>query len=288
MNMDTLERPIELAEGMCMPRVGFGFFHVDPAEAESVTAQALSLGYRLIDTAQAYGNEAEVGRAIRTSGIPRDDIFVTTKMRRNIGETTAQKDFDRSFEALGLGYIDLVLVHMPIGDVFGTWRVLERELARGRVRAIGVSNFDAARLQDLMSNSDIKPVLDQFQSNPYHQAQETLEFCQKQGIIFQAWSPLAQGADELFAEPALKEIAAAHARSVAQIILRWQLQRNISFIAKSTHAARMKENLDLFDFELTGEEMDRISALGKTGERNLFAEPAFIAHLSQEWHSEKD
>ncbi|MGN0070714.1 MAG: aldo/keto reductase [Atopobiaceae bacterium] len=288
MDTSNLESPMELAEGLRMPRVGFGLFRVDPAEAESVAAQALTQGYRLIDTAQAYGNEAEAGRAIRNFGIPRDEIFVTTKMRRNIGETTAQKDFDRSFEALGLGYINLVLVHMPIGDVFGTWRVLERELRRGRVRAIGVSNFDAARLQDLMSNSDIKPVLDQFQSNPYHQAQETLEFCQKQGIIFQAWSPLAQGADELFAEPALKEIAAAHARSVAQIILRWQLQRNISFIAKSTHEARMRENLDLFGFELTDAEMGKISALGRAGERNLFAEPAFIAHLSQDWHSEKD
>lgn len=288
--MDTcnLESTMELSEGVRMPRVGFGLFRVDPAEAESVTAQALSQGYRLIDTAQAYGNEAGAGRTIRNSGIPRDEIFVTTKMMRNIGEKTAQEDFGRSFKALGLGYIDLVLIHMPLGDIFGTWRVLERELERGRVRAIGVSNFDSARLQDLMSNADIKPVLDQYQSNPYHQSNEVLEFCQKAHIAFQAWSPLAQGADELFAEPVLKKIAETHAKSIAQVILRWQLQRNISFIAKSTHAARMRENLDLFGFELTDAEMDKISALGRPGERNLFAEPAFIAHLSQEWHSEKD
>lgn len=208
-------------------------------------------------------------------------------MMRNIGEKTAQEDFDRSFEELGLDHIDLVLVHMPLGDVFGTWRVLEQELERGRVRAIGVSDFTPARLQDLISNSAIPPLLDQFQSNPYCASDEVLSFCQKQGIAFQAWSPLVHGDDGLFADLVLESIAASHGKSIAQVALLWQLQRGASYVAESTHPERMRENLDLFGFSLSDDEMKKISSLARHQTRSFFEEPAFIAHLSKEWHEDR-
>lgn len=208
-------------------------------------------------------------------------------MMRNIGEKTAREDFDRSFEELGLDHIDLVLVHMPLGDVFGTWRVLEQELERGRVRAIGVSDFTPARLQDLISNSAIPPLLDQFQSNPYCASDEVLSFCQKQGIAFQAWSPLVHGDDGLFADLVLESIAASHGKSIAQVALLWQLQRGASYVAESTHPERMRENLDLFGFSLSDDEMKKISSLARHQTRSFFEEPAFIAHLSKEWHEDR-
>jgi diketogulonate reductase-like aldo/keto reductase len=205
---------------------------------------------------------------------------------RNVGEKDAQADFERSLGELGLDYVDLCLVHMPFGDVYGTWRVLERELRRGRVRAIGVSNFDPVRLQDLISNAEVAPMVNQYQSNPYAPAEAVAGFCRMHGIAFQAWGPLGQGKSRLLSDPVLEGIAQAHGCSVAQAVLAWQLGRGIAVVAKSTHEERLRQNLEATRFSLTPEEMLTVSALAKPEEAGMLDNPAFVAHLCAGWHED--
>ncbi len=253
---------VTLANGVEMPIVGFGVYQIPPDDTERAVTEALAAGYRSIDTAEAYRNEAGVGRALAASGIPRDELFITTKVWiSHAGEAATTEAYERSLERLGLDHADLYLVHQPFGDYYGAWRAMEKLLADGRVRAIGVSNFYPDRLVDLQQHAEVTPMLNQIETHPYFQRTEDQEVMAEIGVQHESWGSFAEGRNDIFEDPALSVIATAHGKSVAQVILRWLIQRRVVTIPKSVRAERMAENIDVFDFELTSDEMERIGAL---------------------------
>jgi 2,5-diketo-D-gluconate reductase A len=247
-----------------MPILGFGVFQVpDPVECERAVFDALQAGYRLIDTAASYLNEEAVGKAIQRSGVARDDIFVTTKLWvQDAGYDKAKQAFERSIRRLGLDTLDLYLIHQPYGDVFGAWRAMEELHQEGRIRAIGVANFAPDRLMDLIVNSGVVPAVDQIETHPFHPQLETQRFLQENGVQIESWGPFAEGRNDIFSNEALRSVAHPHGKTVAQVILRWLIQRGVIAIPKSTHKERIVENFDVFNFVLTNQEMDKISKLG--------------------------
>ena len=275
-----------LSNGIQMPLLGYGVFQVPPQEAERCVADALSVGYRLIDTAQAYFNEEGVGAAIAKSGIPREEIFLVTKVWiSNNGEEKAAASIDESLRKLDTDYIDLLLIHQAYGDVFGSWRAMEKAYKAGKVRAIGVSNFQAARFFDLAHYVDIKPMVNQLQCNV---------LCQQTGIEpilcdtdtqLMAWGPLGgQGAEGVVKNPMLAEIGARYGKTAAQVALRWLTQCGIVAIPKSSHKERMEQNFNIFDFTLTSDEMQQIATLNQedTGFIN-FQDPNFVKYLIENY-----
>ena len=254
---------ITLNNGVKIPAIGYGVFRMkDPAECEEAVVQAIQSGYRLIDTAAAYENEEAVGRAIRRCGVPREELFITTKLW--ITDTSyegAKRGFARSMERLGLGYVDLYLIHQPYNDYYGAWRALEELYAAGKARVIGVDNFTPDKLADFVFWNKVKPAVNLVECNAFFQREEERRYMESQNIQMQAWSPLAAGQGRLFENETLRALAATHNKTVAQIVLRWLVQRNIVPLVKSANPARMKENLDIFDFTLTDAEMQQIAAL---------------------------
>ncbi|WP_323958841.1 aldo/keto reductase [Arthrobacter sp. JZ12] len=261
---------LTLNDGVEMPALGFGVFLVPDVDAEGAVLQALEKGYRHIDTAAAYENEAGVGRAIARSGIAREDIFVTTKLWiQDAGETHALDAFERSRVRLGVEQVDLLLIHQPFGDYYGTWRAMEDLYRRGQVRAIGVSNFYPDRLVDLIDHNEIVPAVNQIETHPFFQRSADQAVMRSRGVQLESWGPLGQGREDLFTNPILTEIAQTHEKTVAQVVLRWLLQREIAVIPKTVNPARMAENLDVFDFVIADDEMARIATLD-TGASTAF------------------
>lgn len=276
--------PVTLNNGVEMPILGFGVFQIpDPEECERSVADALAVGYRLIDTAAAYGNEEAVGKAIRASGIPREEIFVTTKLWiQDQGEERAKAAFERSLQRLGLDYLDLYLIHQPFGDVYGSWRAMEGMLRDGRVRAIGVSNHQPDRVMDLIVHNEVVPAVNQIEVHPFQQQVEARAFLQENGIQIQAWAPFAEGRNDMFTNPVLEEIAGKHGKTVAQVILRWQIQRGVAVIPKSVRRERIEENVNVFGFELAPEEMESIATLDtKTSLFFDHRDPAVVKMLGE-------
>lgn len=254
---------IKLNNGVEMPQEGFGVFQVsDLTLCEQAVTDAIAIGYRLIDTASSYKNETAVGAAIRKSGLPREDFFVTSKAFINeMGYEQTKEAFRRTLDNLGFDYLDLYLVHMPFGDYYGAWRAMEELYKDGKIRAIGVSNFQSDRIIDLCYTAEIKPMVNQLELHPFYQREDELAILREYGIVPQAWAPFAEGMNGMFTNPVLKGIAEAHGKSVAQVILRWNIQRGASVIPKSVHRNRMEENLSIWDFELSAEDMQRIATL---------------------------
>ena len=252
-----------LSNGVELPMIGYGTFQIrDAAQCERCVSQALEAGYRLFDTAVSYENEAAIGRALRGSGLPRKEWFVTTKLWvQDAGYDGTLKAFDSSLKQLGLDYIDLYLIHQPFGDYYGAWRAMERLYWEGAVRAIGVSNFTPERLVDLCMNQEIRPMVNQIEIHPFFQQNTALRVMEDYGVVPQAWGPFSEAQKDIFHHRTLAKIADKHGRTTAQIILRWHLQRGIPTIPKTVQTARMKENLDIFDFELTAQEMERIAGM---------------------------
>lgn len=275
-------KTILLNNGVEMPLLGYGVFRVTPQECERCVSDALGVGYRLIDTAQAYFNEEGVGNAVRKSGVPRQDIFLVTKVWiSNAGEEKAAASIDESLRKLKTDYIDLLLIHQAYGDVFGSWRAMEKACRAGKVRAIGVSNFQAGRFFDFAHYVDIKPMVNQLQCNPLVQQQGIGPVLAEYGTRMMAWGPLGgEGAESVVGSDLLAAIGEAHGKTAAQVALRWLTQRGIVAIPKSTHVERMRQNLDIFDFTLTDGEMERIAALNchDTGTVN-FGDPQFVKFL---------
>ncbi|MDD6988519.1 aldo/keto reductase [Ruminococcus sp.] len=263
---------ITLSNGVKMPMLGYGVYQVTKDECERCVLDALNIGYRLIDTAQSYFNEEEVGNAIVKSGIPRDEFFLTSKVWiDHYGYEECKKSVEISMQKLKTDYIDLMLLHQPFGDYYGAWRALEELYESGKLRAIGTSNFYPDRMVDIASFSRICPMVNQIEIHPHLQQIEAKKWNEKYKLQLEAWAPFGEGRGGIFELPELKKIAEKHNRTTAQIILRWHLQRGIVVIPKSTHAERMKENFDVFDFELTKEEMSTIALLDKD-------ESAFFSH----------
>ena len=254
---------ITLNNGVKMPAIGYGVFRMkDPAECEEAVVQAIQSGYRLIDTAAAYENEEAVGRAIRRCGVPREELFITTKLW--ITDTSyegAKRGFARSMERLGLDSVDLYLIHQPYNDYYGAWRALEELYAAGKARVIGVDNFTPDKLADFVFWNKVKPAVNLVECNAFFQREEERRYMESQNIQMQAWSPLAAGQGRLFENETLRTLAAAHNKTVAQVVLRWLVQRNIVPLVKSANPERMRENLEIFDFALTDAEMQQITAL---------------------------
>ena len=275
-------KTILLNNGVEMPLLGYGVFRVTPQECERCVSDALGVGYRLIDTAQAYFNEEGVGNAVRKSGVPRQDIFLVTKVWiSNAGEEKAAASIDESLRKLKTDYIDLLLIHQAYGDVFGSWRAMEKACLAGKVRAIGVSNFQAGRFFDFAHYVDIKPMVNQLQCNPLVQQQGIGPVLAEYGTRMMAWGPLGgEGAESVVGSDLLAAIGEAHGKTAAQVALRWLTQRGIVAIPKSTHVERMRQNMDIFDFTLTDGEMERIAALNchDTGTVN-FGDPQFVKFL---------
>ena len=273
-----------LNNGVEMPLLGFGVYQITDAEAcEQAVSDALRTGYRLIDTAAAYLNEEAVGKAIRRSGVPRDELFVTTKLWiQDAGFESAKRAFERSLQRLGLDYLDLYLIHQPFGDVFGAWRAMEELHRAGRVRAIGVSNFQPDRLMDLMVHNDVVPAVNQIETHPFNQQIETQRFLQANGVQIESWGPFAEGRHHIFENQLLRSIADKHAKTVAQIILRWLTQRGVVAIPKSVRRERIEENFDIFDVELKPEDMAAIATLDRQ-ESSFFdhRDPEMVKQLSQ-------
>ncbi len=261
---------VTLNNGVEMPILGFGVFQVpDGDDTERAVSTALEVGYRSLDTAAGYGNEAAVGRAIRASGVPRDELFVTTKLWvQDAGETAARRAFETSLEKLGLHRLDLYLIHQPFGDYYGAWRAMEALLEQGHVRAIGVSNFSPDRLVDLILHNDVTTQVNQLETHPFFQRADYQALMTDRGVQIESWGPLAEGRNGLFTNPVLAGIGEAHGKTVAQVVLRWLTQRGVVVIPKSVRPDRIAENFASLDFRLTDEEMAAIAALD-TG-RSLF------------------
>jgi 2,5-diketo-D-gluconate reductase A len=264
----TAVRPITLNNGVTIPQLGFGVFQIQPDRTEQATLAALETGYRHIDTAQMYGNESQVGDAVRASGVDRDDVFVTSKLSNAFhAYDDALSAFDQTLKDLGFDYLDLFLVHWPlpdVGDYVETWRAMEEVYRSGRVRAIGVSNFSRHHLQRLLAETDVVPAVNQIEVHPYLSQDELRAYGARHGIETQAWSPIAQG--KVLDDPVLIEIGRRHGKSSAQVTLRWHLERGDIVFPKSVTRSRVEENFAIFDFELTDAEMGEISRLDR-GER---------------------
>ncbi len=256
-------KQILLNNGVKMPVEGYGVFQIsDEAQCEQCVLDALETGYRLFDTAAAYYNEAAVGRAVRESGIPRDEIFITTKLWvQDAGYDQTLAAFEQSRKNLGLDYVDLYLIHQPFGDYYGAWRAMEDLYREGIVKAIGVSNFSPERIVDLCMNHEIKPSVNQIEIHPFYQQEEALRVMRSYDIVPEAWGPFAEGNHGIFTHPVLTKIGEKYGKSAAQAALRWNVQRGVVVIPKSVHKDRMEQNIDIWDFELSNEDMDEISKL---------------------------
>lgn len=255
---------VNLSNGVKMPMEGFGVFQIPDEICEQVVREAISVGYRLIDTASSYQNEKSVGRAISNCGVPREDLFITTKAYiQQMGYEKTKQAFQESLNNLGLTYLDLYLIHMPFGDYYGSWRALEELYQEGKIRAIGVCNFLSDRLLDLCYNVRILPHINQIERHPHYQRPEDLSLMREWKIQPEAWAPFAEGMKGMFTEPVLLEIAKKHGKTSAQVILRWNVQQGVVVIPKSVHRERMEENLDIWDFTLDEEDMEKIGTLDK-------------------------
>jgi len=254
---------VKLNNGVEIPILGFGVFQIaDPAECERSVVDAIQAGYSHIDTAASYQNEEAVGRGIKQSGVAREKLFITTKLWiQSHGYEGTRKAFQNSLKRLQLDYIDLYLIHQPFGDVYGEWRAMEELYLQGKVRAIGVSNFHPDRIMDLMIHNKITPAVNQIEVNPFQQQIDTQKFLQDNSVQVEAWAPFAEGKNDIFQNAVLLSIAAQHKKSVAQVILRWLVQRRIIALAKSTRKERMIENISVFDFELSAEDVAVITTL---------------------------
>lgn len=261
---DSIATPtVKLNSGVEMPLLGFGVFQVpDPNECERSVYDAIQTGYRLIDTAASYMNEEAVGNAIKRSGVPREELFITTKLWiQDAGYENAKKAFERSLNKLQLDYLDLYLIHQPYNDVHGAWRAMEELYREGRIRAIGVSNFQPDRLMDLISFNEIVPAVNQIETHPFHQQIETQKFLQENGVQHQSWGPFAEGKNDLFTNELIASIGKEYNKSIAQVVLRWLTQRGIVVIPKSVRKERMEENFNIFGFQLSNEDMAAIETL---------------------------
>lgn len=269
---------ITLNNGVRMPILGYGVYQIGKDECERCVLDALSVGYRSIDTAQSYFNEEAVGSAIQSSGINREEIFLTTKVWiENYGYEECKRSVNKSMEKLCTDHLDLCLLHQPFSDVYGAYRALEDLCLEGRIRAIGISNFYPDRMVDIASFANVIPAVDQVEIHPHHQQENAVEWMQKYHIQPEAWAPFGEGRGGIFELEELKNIAKAHNKTVAQVILRWHIQRKIVVIPKTTHIERMKENIDVFDFELSDNEMKQIALLDK-GRSSFFShtDPAMV------------
>lgn len=253
---------VTLNNGVIMPQVGYGVYQVSPAECERCVSDALSVGYRMIDTAQAYHNEEGVGAAVKNSGIARAELFLVSKIWiSNYGYEKAKRSIDESLRKLGIDYIDLMLLHQPFCDRYGAYRAMEEAYKEGKLRAIGVSNFYPDHFIDLASNVEIVPAVNQVETHVFDQQIAAQKYMQEFGTHIMAWAPLAEGRNGFFTNPVLETIGKKYGKSVAQVALRWLLQRGVIIIPKSTHIERMQQNIDIFDFELSAEDMAEIAAL---------------------------
>ena len=262
---------VTLNNGVKMPKLGYGVYQTPPEETERCVLDAIRMGYRSIDTAQAYGNEEGVGNAIVKCGLPREDLFITTKIWiSNYGYEKAKASIEESLKKLQTGYIDLLLLHQPFGDYYGAYRAMEEAYKEGKVRAIGVSNFYPDRYLDIFHFSEIKPAVNQVETHVFQQQKVAKKYMEKHGTQIMSWGPFAEGKNDYFQNPVLKEIGAQYDKSVAQVALRFLLQSDVVVIPKSTHENRMKENFDVFDFALTEEDMKKIQALD-TGKSLFFS-----------------
>lgn len=270
---------VTLNNGVRMPMLGYGVYQVSNAECERCVLDAISVGYRAIDTAQSYGNEEAVGSAVQRCGVPRDELFLTTKVWiSNAGYEAAKDSIDRSLQKLRTDYIDLLLIHQPFGDYYGTYRAMEEAYKAGKLRAIGVSNFYPDRLIDLCQFVEVTPAVNQVETHVFQQQKTAHEYMEKYGVQHESWGPFAEGRKDFFSNPVLTEIGRKYGKSSAQTALRFLLQSNVVVIPKSTHKERIEENIAIWDFELTPEEMAQISALdqGYVGTAVKHFDPEFV------------
>ena len=274
---------VKLNNGLEMPILGFGVFQMnDLEECERSVHDAIQAGYCLIDTAASYGNEEAVGKAIARSGVPRQKIFVTTKLwLADAGYEKTKRAFDRSLQRLGLDYLDLYLIHQPYNDVYGAWRAMEELYREGRVKAIGVSNFHPDRVMDLILHNEVTPAVNQIETHPFHQQVETQRFLQENNVQIESWGPFAEGRNNIFHNDVLGSIGEKYGKSIAQVILRWLTQRGVIAIPKSVRKERIAENFNIFDFELSSEDMAAIATLD-TGQSAFFdhRDPAMVKMLA--------
>lgn len=252
-----------LNNGIKMPMVGFGVFQIHDAKTtQTVVEEAIKTGYRLIDTAQVYGNEEAVGKAIKASGVPREELFITTKLWISDFSYEAAKDaFNESLRKLDLDYVDLYLLHQPFGDIFGAWRTLEELYKEGKIKAIGVSNFKPDQLANLAAFNEVTPAVNQIELHVFNQKEDEQAYMLSKGVQTESWGAFAEGQFDVFNNPVLKEIAEKYSKTTAQVMLRWQLQRGIVSLSKSANPERVRQNFDIFDFELSREDMDKIATL---------------------------
>ncbi|HCW7234841.1 TPA: aldo/keto reductase [Staphylococcus aureus] len=273
---------IEISKDVKIPVLGFGVFQIPQEQTAEAVKEAIKAGYRHIDTAQSYLNETEVGQGIEASGIDRSELFITTKVWiENVNYEDTIKSIERSLQRLNLDYLDLVLIHQPYNDVYGSWRALEELKENGKIKAIGVSNFGVDRIVDLGSHNQIQPQVNQIEINPFHQQEEQVAALQQENVVVEAWAPFAEGKNQLFQNQLLQAIADKYNKSIAQVILRWLVERDIVVLAKSVNPERMAQNLDIFDFELTEEDKQQIATLEESNSQFFsHADPEMIKALT--------
>lgn len=275
-------KTIKINETIEIPALGFGVFQIPQEQTKDAVVNAIQAGYRHIDTAQSYMNETEVGEGIKASGIDRSELFVTTKVWiENVNYEDTLKSIERSLERLQLDYIDLVLIHQPYNDVYGSWKALEELQENGKIKAIGVSNFGVDRVVDLGIHNKVQPQVNQIEINPFHQQEDEVQSLQKEGVFVEAWAPFAEGKNNLFSNETLQNIGDKYGKSIAQVVLRWLVERDIVVLAKSVNPERMKQNLDIFDFELTDEDKAQIATLDSNDSQFFsHADPEMIKALT--------